>query len=189
MSRVRGQAPPSKHEPSHLTSGSHTCTPSCEARSPSNPRSCSNSGRVAPTNIAPCRVGWHPQAGALRRTRIIRQRRCVRSLPAGDACGTPGIHGSAERGHPLPAPPRPQRVPGCLISQSGQTKEIVETQNWAKACGAVTVAISNVEDSPLTQGADLALVTRAGPERAVPINQDLHDPTCRSCSPSHCPRA
>jgi len=53
------------------------------------------------------------------------------------------------------------------IEHPGQTQEIVETQSWAKACGAVTVAISNVEDSPLTQSADLALVTRAGPERAV----------------------
>ncbi len=54
------------------------------------------------------------------------------------------------------------------ISQSGQTQEIVETQSWAKACGAATVAICNVEESPLTEGADLALMTRAGPERAVP---------------------
>ena len=54
------------------------------------------------------------------------------------------------------------------ISQSGQTEEIVETQEWARACGAVTIAVTNVDGSPLARAADLALVTQAGPERAIP---------------------
>ena len=54
------------------------------------------------------------------------------------------------------------------ISQSGQTEEIVETQEWARACGAVTIAVTNVDCSPLAQAADLALLTQAGPERAIP---------------------
>lgn len=57
------------------------------------------------------------------------------------------------------------------VSQSGETTEIVETQAWARAAGAATVAITNVEDSPLVDGADLALCTRAGPERAVPATK------------------
>lgn len=57
------------------------------------------------------------------------------------------------------------------VSQSGETTEIVETQAWARAAGAATVAITNVDDSPLAAGADVALPTRAGPERAVPATK------------------
>ena len=57
------------------------------------------------------------------------------------------------------------------ISQSGQTEEIVQTQEWARRCGAVTIAVTNVEGSALAKDADLALVTRAGPERAVPATK------------------
>ena len=57
------------------------------------------------------------------------------------------------------------------ISQSGQTEEIVRTQEWAKRCGAVTIAVTNVEGSALAQAADLALVTQAGPEEAVPATK------------------
>src|SRR5680860_1052034 len=57
------------------------------------------------------------------------------------------------------------------ISQSGQTEEIVQTQEWAIRCGASTIAVTNVAGSPLAQAADLALVTQAGPERAVPATK------------------
>jgi len=57
------------------------------------------------------------------------------------------------------------------ISQSGRTEEIVQTQDWARRCGAATIAVTNVEGSPLAQAADLALVTQAGPERAVPATK------------------
>lgn len=57
------------------------------------------------------------------------------------------------------------------VSQSGQTQEIVETQQWAKRCGARTVAVTNGEHSALAAAADIALVTRAGPERAVPATK------------------
>jgi len=57
------------------------------------------------------------------------------------------------------------------VSQSGATEEIVETQTWARECGAATVAVTNVEGSPLAEAADLALVTRAGPEEAVPATK------------------
>jgi glucosamine--fructose-6-phosphate aminotransferase (isomerizing) len=62
----------------------------------------------------------------------------------------------------------------CLVvsvSQSGATDEIVETQEWARACGAATVAVTNVAGSPLADEADLALVTQAGPEVAVPATK------------------
>jgi glucosamine--fructose-6-phosphate aminotransferase (isomerizing) len=57
------------------------------------------------------------------------------------------------------------------VSQSGATKEIVDTQAWARDCGAATVAVTNVEGSALAEAADLALVTRAGPELAVPATK------------------
>lgn len=57
------------------------------------------------------------------------------------------------------------------ISQSGRTEEIVETQAWAADCGARTIAITNDGASPLADAADLALVTRAGDERAVPATK------------------
>jgi glucosamine--fructose-6-phosphate aminotransferase (isomerizing) len=57
------------------------------------------------------------------------------------------------------------------VSQSGATEEIVATQAWARDCGAATVAVANVAGSPLVAAADLALVTRAGPEVAVPATK------------------
>jgi glutamine---fructose-6-phosphate transaminase (isomerizing) len=57
------------------------------------------------------------------------------------------------------------------VSQSGATEEIVTTQAWARECGATTLAVANVADSPLVAAADLALVTRAGPEVAVPATK------------------
>lgn len=57
------------------------------------------------------------------------------------------------------------------VSQSGSTTEIVETQQWARDCGAATVAVSNVAGSPLLEAADLALATQAGPEVAVPATK------------------
>ena len=57
------------------------------------------------------------------------------------------------------------------ISQSGRTTEIVETQRWARSLGGRAVAITNEADSPLATEADLALVTRAGREQAVPATK------------------
>lgn len=58
----------------------------------------------------------------------------------------------------------------CL-SQSGRTAEIVETQAWARENGAATIAITNDPDSSLAREADLALITAAGAERAVPATK------------------
>jgi len=62
-------------------------------------------------------------------------------------------------------------VLAVAISQSGATEEIVTTLAWARACGARTVAITNVPGSPLAGAADLTLLTQAGPERAVPATK------------------
>lgn len=57
------------------------------------------------------------------------------------------------------------------VSQSGSTQEIVEALDWAKTCGSATIAITNVAGSPLAETADIALLTQAGPERAVPATK------------------
>lgn len=57
------------------------------------------------------------------------------------------------------------------LSQSGSTEEIVKAQAWAAACGAHTVAVTNVAGSPLAREANLALVLRAGKELAVPATK------------------
>lgn len=63
-------------------------------------------------------------------------------------------------------------VLAVALSQSGRTEEIVETLGWARDCGARTLAVTNGgADSPLAQVAEVALVTEAGPERAVPATK------------------
>lgn len=57
------------------------------------------------------------------------------------------------------------------ISQSGETEEIVATQEWARLRGGATIAVTNDSASRLAARADLVLVTRAGPERAVPATK------------------
>jgi fructoselysine-6-P-deglycase FrlB-like protein len=62
-------------------------------------------------------------------------------------------------------------VLAVAVSQSGATEEIITTLDWARAHGARTVAITNQPGSPLTEAADVSLVTRAGDERAVPATK------------------
>ena len=62
-------------------------------------------------------------------------------------------------------------VLAVALSQSGQTEEIIETLSWAADCGARTIAVTNAAQSPLAAAAELALVTEAGPERAVPATK------------------
>ena len=63
-------------------------------------------------------------------------------------------------------------VLAVALSQSGRTEEIVETLAWAKDCGARTMAITNGgASSPLAQAADVAFVTEAGIEQAVPATK------------------
>lgn len=62
-------------------------------------------------------------------------------------------------------------VLAVAISQSGRTEEIVETMRWAADCGARTVGVTNAADSPLAVESDLALVTQAGREVAVPATK------------------
>ena len=62
-------------------------------------------------------------------------------------------------------------VLAVALSQSGQTEEIVETLTWARDCGARTLAITNGAGSALAETADVAFLTEAGRERAVPATK------------------
>jgi fructoselysine-6-P-deglycase FrlB-like protein len=62
-------------------------------------------------------------------------------------------------------------VLAVALSQSGRTEEIVETLTWARDCGARTLAITNGAGSPLAGAAEVAFLTRAGTERAVPATK------------------
>jgi fructoselysine-6-P-deglycase FrlB-like protein len=64
-----------------------------------------------------------------------------------------------------------QGVLAVAVSQSGATEEIVTTLDWARHCGARTVAVTNVAGSPLAEAADVALITQAGREVAVPATK------------------
>lgn len=57
------------------------------------------------------------------------------------------------------------------VSQSGATQEIVDTAEWAKRNGAAIVGITNDGNSPLASTADVALITQAGQELAVPATK------------------
>jgi glutamine---fructose-6-phosphate transaminase (isomerizing) len=62
----------------------------------------------------------------------------------------------------------------CLVvvlSQSGETVELLEVERWARARGARTVAVTNHATSPLAVAADVALVIDAGPEHAIPATK------------------
>ena len=53
------------------------------------------------------------------------------------------------------------------LSQSGASPDIVEFLEAARACGARTIAVTNLEGSPLARAAHDTVLLRAGPERSV----------------------
>jgi glucosamine--fructose-6-phosphate aminotransferase (isomerizing) len=64
----------------------------------------------------------------------------------------------------------PPRLHGALVigvSQSGQSPDIVSVVEEGKRQGCLTLAITNVTDSPLAKAADLVLDVQAGAENAV----------------------
>jgi glucosamine--fructose-6-phosphate aminotransferase (isomerizing) len=53
------------------------------------------------------------------------------------------------------------------ISQSGRSPDLVESMAVARACGALTAAVTNSPDSPLALAAEISVDIHAGIERAV----------------------
>lgn len=65
---------------------------------------------------------------------------------------------------------RPPRLAHALvvgISQSGAAADVTEVVAEGRRQGAVTLAITNVPDSPLAQAAQHVILCRAGPERSI----------------------
>ena len=60
-----------------------------------------------------------------------------------------------------------------VISQSGQSPDLVATARAARTGGALTLAIVNDAASPLAQACDLVLPVLAGPERAVTATKSV----------------
>lgn len=64
-------------------------------------------------------------------------------------------------------------VLAIAVSQSGETKEIISALEWAKANGAITLAITNNPASTLEKISDLPISTIAGKEIAVPATKSF----------------
>jgi glutamine---fructose-6-phosphate transaminase (isomerizing) len=58
-----------------------------------------------------------------------------------------------------------------ILSQSGRTDELIDVAEWARKRGARTIAVTNGAGSRLADAVDIALVTAAGAELAVPATK------------------
>ncbi len=60
-----------------------------------------------------------------------------------------------------------------VVSQSGETADVLEAMKTAKEAGSKVLAIVNVEGSSVARAADYTLLINAGPERAVASTKAL----------------
>jgi glucosamine--fructose-6-phosphate aminotransferase (isomerizing) len=65
------------------------------------------------------------------------------------------------------SPPRLQNALVIGVSQSGQSPDIVSVLEEGRRQNCLTLAITNIPDSPLAKAADFVLDIQAGPEKAV----------------------
>ncbi|MBB5752967.1 SIS domain-containing protein [Prosthecomicrobium pneumaticum] len=65
------------------------------------------------------------------------------------------------------APLKLEGAAALAVSQSGKSPDLLALFDAARAGGATTIALVNVEDSPLATRADAFVPLRAGPERSV----------------------
>ena len=65
------------------------------------------------------------------------------------------------------APPKLQNALVIGVSQSGKSPDIVSVLEEGRKQNCLTLAITNIPDSPLAQAADFVLDIQAGPEKAV----------------------
>ncbi len=65
------------------------------------------------------------------------------------------------------APPRLNHALVVGVSQSGQSPDIVSVLEEGRRQNCLTIAITNIPDSPLARTADFVLDIQAGPEKAV----------------------
>ena len=83
------------------------------------------------------------------------------------ASGTPVASISPSVGSVWRAPMRLSGAAGLVISQSGQSPDILAMAEAAKAGGALVVSITNTAGSPLAMLADSAIDILAGPETSI----------------------
>jgi glucosamine--fructose-6-phosphate aminotransferase (isomerizing) len=69
------------------------------------------------------------------------------------------------------ARPNLSDVLSITVSQSGGSPDLVAYTEMAKACGALTLAVTNVAGSPVNQASELDLDVLAGPEKALPATK------------------
>ena len=69
------------------------------------------------------------------------------------------------------------------LSQSGQTPDVLEYVERARARGAFTIGVTNEPDSSLASAADFVLPLAAGPEHAIAATKTYTEPDCRTCAP------
>ena len=65
-----------------------------------------------------------------------------------------------------------------IISQSGTSDDLIEFARSARNSGALTVAVTNVEGTPLSSSCDVTLAMGAGPERSVPATKTFLSSLC-----------
>ena len=63
-----------------------------------------------------------------------------------------------------------------VITQSGETADVIAAQREALNRGAETIAISNVPEATIVREASAALHTFAGVEKAIPATKSFHRP-------------
>lgn len=81
-----------------------------------------------------------------------------------------GVLGSAAAPSIMTAYLKPPDLHGALwivVSQSGQSPDLVAATHMARQAGALTLAIVNDEDSPAAGASELVLPIGAGPEKSV----------------------
>ena len=57
------------------------------------------------------------------------------------------------------------------ISQSGTATDVINVLKRARAMGALTAAVTNTEDSPICEAAEVPLLTRAYKEHSIPATK------------------
>jgi glucosamine--fructose-6-phosphate aminotransferase (isomerizing) len=70
-------------------------------------------------------------------------------------------------------PPARAGMVFMVVSQSGQSPDLVQSTSAARAAGALTIAFVNAAESPVAAAANLVIPLQAGPERAVAATKSV----------------
>ena len=102
----------------------------------------------------------------------------LREVPPRDGGRSRGVTGRTVRVLRLRAkPPDVRDALAIGISQAGQSPDIVAAIDGAGRGGALALAVTNDETSPLARVADLVLPLRVGSERSIAATKDISRPS------------